>query len=82
MTIDFNADLGEGYGVDKELMPYLDSCSIACGGHYGNALTIATALQLALNEQAKSRGTSFLSRHPQFWQAVYENASKRISSSH
>ena len=37
MTIDFNSDLGEGYGVDKELMPYLDSCSIACGGHYGNA---------------------------------------------
>ncbi len=53
MSIDFNADLGEGYGVDKELMPYLDSCSIACGGHYGNALTIETALQLALNEQLK-----------------------------
>ena len=53
MTIDFNADLGEGYGVDKELMPYLDSCSIACGGHYGNALTIATAVQLALNEKLK-----------------------------
>lgn len=53
MAIDFNADLGEGYEGDERLMPYLDSCSIACGGHYGNASTITTAIHLARTENVK-----------------------------
>lgn len=40
--IDLNCDMGEqpdpdGYLRDESLMPYLGSCSIACGGHAGNA---------------------------------------------
>ena len=31
--INFNADIGEGIGNEKELMPYLHSCNIASGGH-------------------------------------------------
>lgn len=53
MAIDFNADLGEGYGNDATLMPFLDSCSIACGGHYGNAKSIETALDMAWTHEVK-----------------------------
>jgi UPF0271 protein len=40
--IDLNCDMGEqpdsdGYLRDESLMPYLGSCSIACGGHAGDA---------------------------------------------
>ena len=53
MAIDFNADLGEGYGNEAALMPFLDSCSIACGGHYGNAKSIESALDLAWTHEVK-----------------------------
>lgn len=53
MAIDFNADLGEGYGNEAALMPFLDSCSIACGGHYGNAKSIEAALDLAWTHEIK-----------------------------
>ena len=29
-----NSDVGEGVVNEAALMPYLKSCSIACGGHY------------------------------------------------
>lgn len=53
MAIDFNADLGEGYGNEAALMPFLDSCSIACGGHYGNAKSIEAALDMAWAHEVK-----------------------------
>lgn len=46
-TIDLNCDLGEGTGNDLALMPYISSCSIACGGHYGNQKSIKTTLTYA-----------------------------------
>ena len=45
--IDLNCDVGEGTGNDAALMPFISSCSIACGGHFGNAKTIAATLALA-----------------------------------
>jgi len=45
-SIDLNADLGEGYD-DEAVLPYVSSCNIACGGHYGDAETIAAAMELA-----------------------------------
>lgn len=45
--IDINCDMGEGTGNDAALMPYISSCSIACGGHFGNAKTIASTLGYA-----------------------------------
>ena len=45
--IDINCDMGEGSGNDAALMPYISSCSIACGGHFGNAKTIAATLRYA-----------------------------------
>lgn len=47
IKIDINCDLGEGMGNDAQLMPFLGSCNIACGGHFGNSITMETAIQLA-----------------------------------
>ncbi|MDE2346283.1 MAG: LamB/YcsF family protein, partial [Gammaproteobacteria bacterium] len=40
MTMDLNADLGEGYGDDAALMPLLTSANIACGAHAGDAASM------------------------------------------
>jgi UPF0271 protein len=45
--IDINCDMGEGTGNDAALMPFISSCSIACGGHFGNLKTIAATLGYA-----------------------------------
>jgi len=42
-----NADLGEGYPNDTELMQVIHAASIACGGHTGNEESMTTAVQLA-----------------------------------
>jgi UPF0271 protein len=47
-SIDLNCDLGEGSGHDAELMPWITSCNIACGGHAGDEATMQTAVELAL----------------------------------
>lgn len=51
-TIDLNADLGESAvrladGSDAELMRYITSANVACGGHAGDANTIQQTLELA-----------------------------------
>ncbi|MBO6606646.1 5-oxoprolinase subunit PxpA [Psychroserpens sp.] len=45
--IDINCDLGEGIGNEAELMPYLSSCNIACGGHAGDKKTMRKVAKLA-----------------------------------
>ncbi len=45
--IDLNADLGEGEAHDAEIMHYVTSCNIACGGHAGSTDSMITALSLA-----------------------------------
>lgn len=51
--IDINCDLGEGCGNDREVMPYISSCSIACGGHFGTSKTIIQTLQYAEENDVK-----------------------------
>ncbi len=46
-TINLNCDLGEGGNYDALLMPFISSCNIACGGHYGTVETVRTAVELA-----------------------------------
>ena len=58
--ININADLGEGTGNDEALMPMLASCSIACGGHYGDEKTMRTAVRLAKKYDVK------VGAHPSF----------------
>ena len=45
--IDLNSDVGEGIGNEAQLMPYLSSCNIACGGHAGDNESMLEALAFA-----------------------------------
>jgi UPF0271 protein len=46
--IDLNADLGEGDAYDAELLQLVSSCNIACGGHAGDAASIAATMREAM----------------------------------
>ncbi|NAS13086.1 5-oxoprolinase subunit PxpA [Poritiphilus flavus] len=52
--VDLNCDLGEGLGNEAELMPYLSSCNIACGGHAGDEETLREVLRLARKYNVKA----------------------------
>ena len=47
MEIDLNCDLGEGSGLDEELMPLITSANIACGFHAGDPATAFQTLRAA-----------------------------------
>lgn len=47
-----NADLGEGFNYDAEIMPLIDIANIACGAHAGNLDSMRKTLQLAKNHEA------------------------------
>jgi UPF0271 protein len=47
-SIDLNCDLGEGYPADAELMQFVTSANIACGGHAGDETTMRATVRLAL----------------------------------
>jgi UPF0271 protein len=47
-SIDLNADLGEGESADSVLLGIVSSCSVACGGHTGDADSMAATVRLAL----------------------------------
>ena len=50
---DINCDLGEGMGNDTELMGFIDSCNIACGGHFGTLKTVQETIKLAQKHRVK-----------------------------
>lgn len=63
IRIDLNADLGErpeAYGVDAELMKYISSANIACGGHAGDEESVRRMVSLA-----RSLGVA-VGAHPSF----------------
>jgi UPF0271 protein len=52
VTIDINSDLGESQeslanGTDYELMRYITSANLACGGHAGNEQTMRETVRIA-----------------------------------
>ncbi len=47
-TININCDLGEGTFNENEIMPYIQSCNIACGGHAGDLQSMKEVVGLAL----------------------------------
>ncbi|MEP0985999.1 5-oxoprolinase subunit PxpA [Ekhidna sp.] len=49
VSIDLNADLGEhpGTTLDEQIMPFISSCNIACGGHIGDELSVRQTIRLA-----------------------------------
>lgn len=58
--IDINCDVGEGLGNEAELMPYISSCNIACGGHAGDVDTMRQVVRLAKRNKVK------IGAHPSF----------------
>ena len=46
--IDLNCDMGEGFETDEEIMPFISSANIACGGHAGDEATIRKTIALAI----------------------------------
>ncbi len=59
-VIDINCDMGEGVGNDALLMPYIHSCSIACGYHAGSDSTMKETIALAKQMQVN------IGAHPSF----------------
>lgn len=53
-------DMGEGLDNEPLLMPYIDSCSIACGYHAGNVDTMSKVVLLA------QKHNKFIGAHPSF----------------
>jgi len=47
ISIDLNADLGEGMAFDKQLLKIVSSASVACGGHAGNEEIMKKTLNAA-----------------------------------
>lgn len=47
MRIDLNADLGEGFATDAEMLKWVSSANIACGWHAGDADTMAATVDAA-----------------------------------
>ena len=58
--VDLNADLGEGDAYDTDLLQVVSSCNIACGGHAGDAASIAATLR-----KASGNGVS-VGAHPSY----------------
>ena len=46
-NIDINVDLGEGFGIEPFIFPFISSANVACGGHAGNALIMQDVISLA-----------------------------------
>lgn len=59
-NIDINVDLGESVGNEAEIMPYISSCNIACGGHTGDNETMRRVVRLAKKHNIK------IGAHPSF----------------
>ncbi|WP_178988181.1 5-oxoprolinase subunit PxpA [Winogradskyella schleiferi] len=60
ISIDINADVGEGLGNESDLMPFLSSCNIACGGHAGDEVMMRHVVNLAKKHHVK------VGAHPSF----------------
>jgi 5-oxoprolinase (ATP-hydrolysing) subunit A len=65
LTIDLNADLGEGFGgssdaADEELLGIVSSANVACGFHAGDAATMRNTIRVA-----RERGVA-IGAHPSY----------------
>ena len=62
ISIDLNSDLGEHSDshLDEQIMPYITSCNIACGGHVGDATSVKKTIELAMKHHVA------IGAHPSF----------------
>jgi 5-oxoprolinase (ATP-hydrolysing) subunit A len=47
---DLNCDMGEGQAAEAQIVQYITSASIACGGHYGTVASIEQAIRLCAQQ--------------------------------
>ncbi len=74
-TIDINADLGEGFANDADLLDLVTSASISCGAHAGDRRTILGTLSAA-----KERGV-ILGAHPGYLDREHFGRVEKVVSS-
>ncbi len=59
-TIDLNCDLGEGFGNEEAILPFISSANIACGYHAGDENTIWHTVELCIKNNV------VIGAHPSF----------------
>lgn len=52
-ALKINCDVGEGLNIEEDLMPYIQMCNIACGGHAGDETSMKKVVDLAIKHQVK-----------------------------
>jgi len=63
--LDINVDVGEGFNNESQIMPYIYSCNIACGGHAGDNDSMKAVVKLAKKHNVK------IGAHPSFPDKVH-----------
>lgn len=51
--IEINCDVGEGVGNEKDILPLISSCNVACGGHAGDSKSMLEVALLAKKHKVK-----------------------------
>ena len=51
--LDINCDLGEGLNNEHIIMPLINSCNIACGGHAGDNGSMIECVEIAIKNKVK-----------------------------
>ena len=51
--LNINCDLGEGLNNENIIMPLIDSCNIACGGHAGDNVSMIECVEISIRNNVK-----------------------------
>lgn len=78
---DINCDLGEGIGNEHQIMPWITSCNIACGGHFGNKATVSETIFLAKKYNVKIGAHPSYLDHENFGRKSRYNSKKEFQDS-
>ena len=81
MTIDVNCDMGEGLDNERQLLPYISSCNIACGGHAGDKETIERVAVLAQTNSIKIGAHPSYSDKKNFGRLVLDISNEELKNS-
>lgn len=74
--INLNCDVGEGQNNETQLLPYIDACNIACGGHFGNYASMNDVVNIAIQNNVK------IGAHPSYPDLVnFGRKTRKISES-
>ena len=51
--ININCDLGEGLNNEHVIMPLINSCNIACGGHAGDSQSMIECVEISIKNEVE-----------------------------